>query len=374
MIPVGPGSDADSRTSPPPRASHFTLPQLTRCTRVARFEPGTLSPARLATVKRPSALRQPRSFSAAPRGRGAPGQRPALSPLEARDCRRRLEAFEASQGRPLGQLPGQLRAKTHTVPVARRPPPPPGGAGRRRGSDRAGSPRLPPHDVDQGARRRDVRLLAPGRDVLRPRSGGPARHRMGRPVGQHAGDQAASPRCREATGGASSRTSAIGPRAISCPTARRSMPTWTGPERCRWWRAPASSRCTTRTSCTARRQTTGETGASASASATSPRACRMSVRAASPHPWCAATTGTGTSTRSPARAPTSTRRRARPTRRPASACTTSPPGWLAPSGSVTRARFSTAPRPPSLRRSPIGFDGGRSGGRFSLPPGHARAG
>src|SRR2546427_11163057 len=40
---------------------------------------------------------------------------PALSPNEARDCRMMLEAFEASQGRPLGQLPGQLRAKTHLL-------------------------------------------------------------------------------------------------------------------------------------------------------------------------------------------------------------------------------------------------------------------
>ncbi len=40
---------------------------------------------------------------------------PALSPAEARDCRARLEAFEASQGRPLGQLSGQLRAKTHLL-------------------------------------------------------------------------------------------------------------------------------------------------------------------------------------------------------------------------------------------------------------------
>jgi hypothetical protein len=40
---------------------------------------------------------------------------PALSPTEARDCRGRLEAFEAAQGRSLGQLPGQLRAKTHLL-------------------------------------------------------------------------------------------------------------------------------------------------------------------------------------------------------------------------------------------------------------------
>ena len=40
---------------------------------------------------------------------------PALSPIEARDCRASLEAFEASQGRPLGRLPGQLRAKTHLL-------------------------------------------------------------------------------------------------------------------------------------------------------------------------------------------------------------------------------------------------------------------
>jgi len=39
----------------------------------------------------------------------------ALSPAEARDCRAMLEAFEASQGRPLGRLPGQLRAKTHLL-------------------------------------------------------------------------------------------------------------------------------------------------------------------------------------------------------------------------------------------------------------------
>ena len=40
---------------------------------------------------------------------------PALSPAEARDRRARLEAFEASQGQPLGRLPGQLRAKTHLL-------------------------------------------------------------------------------------------------------------------------------------------------------------------------------------------------------------------------------------------------------------------
>ncbi len=40
---------------------------------------------------------------------------PALSPDEARDCRGRLEAFEAAQGAPLGRLPGQLRAKTHLL-------------------------------------------------------------------------------------------------------------------------------------------------------------------------------------------------------------------------------------------------------------------
>jgi phytanoyl-CoA dioxygenase PhyH len=40
---------------------------------------------------------------------------PALSALEARDGRLKIEAFEASQGRPLGQLPGQLRAKTHLL-------------------------------------------------------------------------------------------------------------------------------------------------------------------------------------------------------------------------------------------------------------------
>jgi hypothetical protein len=40
---------------------------------------------------------------------------PALSPAEARDCRARLEAFEASQGQSLGRLPGQLRAKTHLL-------------------------------------------------------------------------------------------------------------------------------------------------------------------------------------------------------------------------------------------------------------------
>jgi non-haem Fe2+, alpha-ketoglutarate-dependent halogenase len=37
----------------------------------------------------------------------------ALSPTEVRDCRARLEAFEASQGQSLGRLPGQFRAKTH---------------------------------------------------------------------------------------------------------------------------------------------------------------------------------------------------------------------------------------------------------------------
>jgi len=40
---------------------------------------------------------------------------PALSSAEARECRARLEAFEVSQGQPLGRLPGQLRAKTHLL-------------------------------------------------------------------------------------------------------------------------------------------------------------------------------------------------------------------------------------------------------------------
>jgi non-haem Fe2+, alpha-ketoglutarate-dependent halogenase len=40
---------------------------------------------------------------------------PALSPAEAGACRAWLEAFEAAQGRPLGRLPGQLRAKTHLL-------------------------------------------------------------------------------------------------------------------------------------------------------------------------------------------------------------------------------------------------------------------
>jgi len=40
---------------------------------------------------------------------------PALSPAEVRQCRARLEAFERSQGKSLGQLPGQLRAKTHLL-------------------------------------------------------------------------------------------------------------------------------------------------------------------------------------------------------------------------------------------------------------------
>jgi len=40
---------------------------------------------------------------------------PALAAAEARDGRARLEAFEAAQGRPLGRIPGQLRAKTHLL-------------------------------------------------------------------------------------------------------------------------------------------------------------------------------------------------------------------------------------------------------------------
>jgi len=40
---------------------------------------------------------------------------PGISPAEARECRAKLEAFEASQGRSLGRLPGQLRAKTHLL-------------------------------------------------------------------------------------------------------------------------------------------------------------------------------------------------------------------------------------------------------------------
>jgi Phytanoyl-CoA dioxygenase (PhyH) len=40
---------------------------------------------------------------------------PALASADARECRARLEAFEASQGGSLGRLPGQLRAKTHLL-------------------------------------------------------------------------------------------------------------------------------------------------------------------------------------------------------------------------------------------------------------------
>ncbi len=40
---------------------------------------------------------------------------PALSMAEVRECRAKLEAFEASQGQSLGRLPGQLRAKTHLL-------------------------------------------------------------------------------------------------------------------------------------------------------------------------------------------------------------------------------------------------------------------
>jgi non-haem Fe2+, alpha-ketoglutarate-dependent halogenase len=40
---------------------------------------------------------------------------PALSPAHVREYRARLEAFEASQGRSLARLPGQLRAKTHLL-------------------------------------------------------------------------------------------------------------------------------------------------------------------------------------------------------------------------------------------------------------------
>jgi non-haem Fe2+, alpha-ketoglutarate-dependent halogenase len=40
---------------------------------------------------------------------------PVLSPAHVREYRARLEAFEASQGRSLARLPGQLRAKTHLL-------------------------------------------------------------------------------------------------------------------------------------------------------------------------------------------------------------------------------------------------------------------
>ena len=40
---------------------------------------------------------------------------PALSAAEAAACRARLEGFEASQGRSLARIPGQLRAKTHLL-------------------------------------------------------------------------------------------------------------------------------------------------------------------------------------------------------------------------------------------------------------------
>jgi len=40
---------------------------------------------------------------------------PALTAAEARECRTRLEAFEAAHERPLARMPGQLRAKTHLL-------------------------------------------------------------------------------------------------------------------------------------------------------------------------------------------------------------------------------------------------------------------
>lgn len=41
--------------------------------------------------------------------------RPVLTADEVSHCRRQLELFEASQGATLGELPGQLRAKTHLL-------------------------------------------------------------------------------------------------------------------------------------------------------------------------------------------------------------------------------------------------------------------
>src|SRR4030095_9494066 len=100
-------------------------------------------------------------------------------------------------------------------------------------------------------------------------------------------------------------------------TARRRRLRWT---RRAWYRSCCgreNSRCTTRTSCTARRPTAAAIAASAWASATSPRGCATSDHVASPRRWCEARTVTGTSTPSRARGPTSTRRRGRRTQRPA---------------------------------------------------------
>lgn len=46
---------------------------------------------------------------------GFAGAYPALDASEVRHCRARLEGFESRKGAPLGQLPGQLRAKTHLL-------------------------------------------------------------------------------------------------------------------------------------------------------------------------------------------------------------------------------------------------------------------
>ena len=123
----------------------------------------------------------PRGRVSLSRPRAVPG-RGARLPRQARS----LRGLSGTAARPAPRT--APREDASAVPVARRPHPPPGGGRRRRGPDRPGPARLPPHDVDQGAGRRRVRLLASRRNVLRARSRGPARHRLGRADGQPAGD------------------------------------------------------------------------------------------------------------------------------------------------------------------------------------------
>ena len=240
-------------------------------------------------------------------------------------CRRPRRATAARGSKPSRPLRDGRSAGSRTaprqdasaLPLARRPRPPPGGAGRRRGPDRPGPARLPPHDVDQGAGRRRVRLLAPGRNVLRTRSRGPARHRLGRADGQPAGDGL----CHGAAG-----QSSAGPAPAHHASRRRQPPVQRpagGDGRGRGPRGAARD---------ARGRVLAAPHAPPAQLGAEPRArpshrrrhqlhpdASAARRSPSPHRVTRARprTVTGTSTRSRARAPTSTPRRARPTRRPA---------------------------------------------------------
>ena len=222
-------------------------------------------------------------------------------------------ALSGSHARRDGGVPGRARALRalarqsgaegrHALAIADprlpavlcRPRPQPAHPRRGRGPDRAGHPGVDQHLLHQGGVVADLRRLAPGLDLLRPRS-----LRAGDGLG---GADRRQPGCRLHRGAVGARQAAPdAPRtARSSPTAStapaRPSPnrsTSSDARRCR--SRPASSRCIIRFASTARRPTTRRTAGSGSASTTSRRTSGRPARAACRRCWCAAPTSTAIS-------------------------------------------------------------------------------